>query len=248
MIALHLHGVTKRIGAARIVGGVDLRIAAGLRHAIIGPNGAGKSTLFDLVTGLSPLTSGCIKLHGQDITGLAPHRINRLGLSRSFQITNIFGRMSVFENMRCALLWPRGYGYSFWSIIGRDRTLTRDANRIIAEVGLSARRDVPAGMLGYAEQRALELGLTIAGGARVILLDEPTAGMSPAEARRIVGLIRRVTEGKTLVMVEHDMSVVFELADRISVLAGGKNIETGSPQEVRASRAVQDAYLGPPRA
>jgi len=242
--ALKLEGLTKSFGKIAVIMGVDLEIAKGERHAIIGPNGAGKSTLFNLITGRFPQSSGAVYLHGRNLLGLAPYQINRLGLSRSFQITNIFPRMSVFENVRCALLWSKGYKYSFWHMVGRARDLSEGAEAILEDINLIERRDAPAGMLSYAEQRALEIGITIAGGADVIMLDEPTAGMSHSETEYIVGLIRKVSENKTLVMVEHDMGVVFGLADRISVLVYGEIIATGTPEEVRANPKVQEAYLG----
>lgn len=242
--ALALSDVCKSFGRTEIIRGVDLSIAPGERHAVIGPNGAGKSTLFNLITGRFPVSGGRISMHGEDVTGLAPYQINRKGLSRSFQITNIFPKMSVFENVRCALLWTRGYRYSFWHLLHRERSLNDAADEILDRLNLSARRDLPAGVLSYAEQRALEIGITIAGGADVILLDEPTAGMSNTETDYIVGLIRTVTQGKTLIMVEHDMGVVFDLADQISVLVYGKIIATGTPEAVRADPAVQEAYLG----
>ncbi len=242
--ALKLAGLTKSFGKTAVIMGVDLESAKGERHAIIGPNGAGKSTLFNLITGRFPQSSGAVYLHGRNLLGLAPYQINRLGLSRSFQITNIFPRMSVFENVRCALLWSKGYKYSFWHMVGRARDLSEGAEAILEDINLIERRDAPAGMLSYAEQRALEIGITIAGGADVIMLDEPTAGMSHSETEYIVGLIRKVSENKTLVMVEHDMGVVFGLADRISVLVYGEIIATGTPEEVRANPKVQEAYLG----
>ena len=242
--ALHLRDLRKSFGKTEIIRGVTLDISAGERHAIIGPNGAGKSTLFNLITVRFPQTSGRISLHGRDLAGLAPYQINRLGLSRSFQITNIFPKMTVFENVRCALLWAQGYRYSFWHLVSRQRGLSEGADEILKMINLSARRDLPAGVLSYAEQRALEIGITIAGGANVIMLDEPTAGMSHSETDYIVDLIRRVTEGKTLVMVEHDMGVVFGLADQISVLVYGEIIATGAPEAVRANPKVQEAYLG----
>ncbi|MEP1521379.1 MULTISPECIES: ABC transporter ATP-binding protein [Ascidiaceihabitans] len=242
--ALHLNGLCKAFGKTEIIRGVELEIAKGERHAIIGPNGAGKSTLFNLITGRFPQTSGTISLHGADLAGKAPHEINRMGLSRSFQITNIFGNMTVFENVRCALLWSMGYKYSFWNLLDRSRALTEGAEEILEQINLTERRNLPAGVLSYAEQRALEIGITIAGGADVIMLDEPTAGMSHSETDYIVDLIRKVTENKTLVMVEHDMGVVFGLADYISVLVYGEIIATGRPEEVRANPKVQEAYLG----
>jgi branched-chain amino acid transport system ATP-binding protein len=236
--------VAKSFGRAQIIRGVDLAVPVGERHAIIGPNGAGKSTLFNLVSARFPVSSGRIELKGEDITGLAPHEINRKGVSRSFQITNIFPRLSVFDNVRCAVLWPLGYRYSFWHRLSALGAARDRAEEVIERIGLRERRNTPAGVLSYAEQRALEIGITVAGGADVILLDEPTAGMSRSESDAAVALIRRVTEGRTLVMVEHDMGVVFGLADRISVLVYGKVIATGTPAEVRANAAVQEAYLG----
>ena len=244
--ALRLTDVQKSFGPTAVIMGVSLDVAAGTRHAIIGPNGAGKTTLFNLISGRFPLTTGHIALHGQRIDGLPPHEITRRGLSRSFQVTSIFSRMSVFENVRCGLLWSRGYRYSFWHLLGRERALNEAAERLLADVSLEARRDLPAGLLSYAEQRALEIGITIAGGADTVLLDEPTAGMSRSEADHAVALIRRITAGKTLVMVEHDMSVVFDLADVVTVLVYGQVIASGPPAEIRANRAVQDAYLGAP--
>ena len=242
--ALQLEAVTKSFGRIEIIRGVDLSIAEGERHAIIGPNGAGKSTLFNLITGRFDLTSGRIRLHGTDLRGKAPYQINRMGLSRSFQITNIFAKMTVFENIRCSLLWPQGYGYSFWNLVHNQPSLTEGAEQILEQINLTARRDTMAGLLSYAEQRALEIGITIAGGADVIMLDEPTAGMSHSETDYIVELIRKVTEGRTLVVVEHDMGVVFGLADRISVLVYGEIIASDVPEEVRRSPQVQEAYLG----
>ncbi len=242
--ALEIAGLRKSFGKTEIIRGVDLSVGNGERHAIIGPNGAGKSTLFNLITGRFPPSSGTIRLHGHDLAGLAPFQINRMGLSRSFQITNIFPKMSVFENVRCSLLWSQGYRYSFWNIVSRSRDLTEAADEILEQINLTRRRNLPAGVLSYAEQRALEIGITIAGGANVIMLDEPTAGMSHSETDYIVDLIRQVTDNKTLIMVEHDMGVVFGLADRISVLVYGEIIATGRPEEVRANPKVQEAYLG----
>ncbi len=242
--ALELTGLKKSFGKAEIIRGIDLSIGKSERHAIIGPNGAGKSTLFNLITARFPATEGTVKLHGEDLAGLQPFQINRKGLSRSFQITNIFPKMTVFENVRCALLWAQGYKYSFWNLVNKSRRLNEGADAILDQINLLPRRDLPAGMLSYAEQRALEIGITIAGGADVIMLDEPTAGMSHSETDYITDLILKVTEGKTLIMVEHDMGVVFGLADRISVLVYGEIIATNTPELVRADPKVQEAYLG----
>ncbi len=242
--ALQLEHVEKCFGVTPIIRGVSLNIAGGERHAIIGPNGAGKSTLFNLISGRFAPTRGSIRLNGTEIAGAAPYRINRLGLSRSFQVTNIFPRLSVFENIRCSVLWSLGYGYSFWRNTDKLRDAREHAEQTLERIGMTARRNAPAGVLTYAEQRALEIGITIAGDARVILLDEPTAGMSRGEAEHAVALIRSVTEGRTLVMVEHDMSVVFGLADRISVLVYGELIATDVPARIHDNAAVQTAYLG----
>jgi branched-chain amino acid transport system ATP-binding protein len=243
-IALSLRNLTKSFGPTEIIRGVNLDIAKGERHAIIGPNGAGKTTLFNLISGRFPSSSGEISLNGIRIDRLPPHRINRMGLSRSFQITSIFHRLSVFENLRCALLWSMGYHYSFWTALGTQRLLNERTDRMLEDLNLASRRDTAAGLLSYADQRALEIGMTIAGGASVILLDEPTAGMSNTETDNAIELIRRVSQGKTLVMVEHDMKVVFDLADVITVLVYGEVIASGPPDAVRADPAVQEAYLG----
>ena len=242
--ALSLRNVGKSFGNLEIIRGVSLDIASGQRHAIIGPNGAGKTTLFNLISGRFPVSSGEILLNDIRIDQLPPHRINRMGLSRSFQITSIFHRLSVFENLRCALLWSMGYRYSFWTPLWRQRALNEKTAMMLEELNLTSRRDTLAGLLSYADQRALEIGMTIAGGASVILLDEPTAGMSNTETDNAVALIRRVSAGKTLVMVEHDMKVVFGLADIITVVVYGQVIASGAPQDVRANKAVQEAYLG----
>ncbi|MBT4086917.1 MAG: ABC transporter ATP-binding protein [Deltaproteobacteria bacterium] len=243
-IALNLVDVNKRFGETEIIRGVDLAVKTGERHAIIGPNGAGKSTVFNLISGYYPLTKGKIELNGQEINGLEPFQINRLGLCRSFQVTNLFAKMSVFENVRCALMWSTGYKYSFWHLMGRQKKLNEKAEELIEQINMTHRSRIPVGELSYAEQRALEIGITIAGGADVILLDEPTAGMSHSETEQAVELMKFVSEGKTLIVVEHDMGVVFDLADRISVLVYGEIIATDTPDNIRNNKAVQEAYLG----
>jgi branched-chain amino acid transport system ATP-binding protein len=242
--ALELRGVHKNFGITPIIRGVTLDVRQGERHAIIGPNGAGKSTLFNLISGRFAPTRGSIRLDGEDITGDIPSAIYRRGLARSFQVTNIFPRMSVYENIRCSVFWSLGYKYNCWRSAYQLRDANERTDRVLEQIRLTARRDTPAGVLTYAEQRALEIGITIAGDARVILLDEPTAGMSRAETDGAIELIRAVTRDRTLVMVEHDMGVVFNLADRISVLVYGEIIATDVPARIRENAAVQGAYLG----
>jgi branched-chain amino acid transport system ATP-binding protein len=244
MSILTLSNISKSFGQTEIIRGIDLAIEEGEKHAIIGPNGAGKSTLFHLISGLHAVTSGSIVFKDQEIQNKAPFEISRLGLARSFQVTNIFHRMSVFENVRCALLWSKGFRYSFWHLLGRQGELNDAAMHVLEEIGLSDRAQYPAGELAYAAQRALELGIAIASGADLIMLDEPVAGMSISEAESAVELIRKVTSGKTLIMVEHDMNIVFDIADRISVLVYGEIIATDVPAKIRANPRVQEAYLG----
>ena len=242
--ALELRGLRKSFGKTEIIRGIDLRVEAGERIAIIGPNGAGKSTLFNLISGRFAPTSGEVLLAGVRIEGKKPYEINRLGLSRSFQISNIFGKLSVFENLRCGVLWSLGYRYTFFKFLSNLDDANRRTEELMQMIKLERKRDVLAMNLTYAEQRALEIGITIAGGADVVLLDEPTAGMSKVETTRFIQLIREVTVGKTLLTVEHDMGVVFGLADRIAVVVYGEVIAFDTPDAVRANAKVQEAYLG----
>ena len=242
--AIELRGVQKSFGSTSVIRDVNLTVMKGERHALIGPNGAGKSTLFNLISGYMKPTAGSILLKDEIVSGLPPYQINRRGLSRSFQVTNVFSKMSVWENIRCALLWATGHRYTFWKNVDKLPQVRERTAQILEGINLISRRDVPAGLLAYAEQRTLEIGITIAGGADVILLDEPTAGMSRAETERAVALIRRLTEGRTLLIVEHDMTVVFGLADRISVLVYGQIIASGTPEEIRGNPKVKEAYLG----
>ncbi|MDB6001141.1 MAG: livG [Rhizobacter sp.] len=242
--SIELRGVSKSFGKTEIIRNVDLTVMSGERVALIGPNGAGKSTLFNLISGRFHATSGQILLHGQRIERLQPYEINRLGLSRSFQISNLFNRLSVFENVRCAVLWSLGYRYSFWKFLADLRDANERTEAVLEMIKLDRKRDVLAMNLTYAEQRALEIGITVAGGSDVILLDEPTAGMSKSETSRFIQLIRTVTQGKTLLTVEHDMGVVFGLADKIAVLVYGEVLAFDVPEAVRANPKVQEAYLG----
>lgn len=242
--ALELKDLRKSFGKSEIIRGINLAIPAGERVGIIGPNGAGKSTLFNLISGRFEPTSGEVLLNGSRIDGLKPFEINRMGLSRSFQITNIFPKLSVFENLRCGVLWSLGYKYTFFKFLADLDDANDRAEELMSMIKLDKKRDVLAINLTYAEQRALEIGITIAGGANVILLDEPTAGMSRSETSRFISLIKAVTVGKTLLTVEHDMGVVFGLADKIAVVVYGEVIAYDTPEAVRADQRVQEAYLG----
>ena len=242
--ALELRDLRKSFGKSEIIRGANLVVQAGERVAIIGPNGAGKSTMFNLISGRNEPSSGDVLLNGQRINGKKPFEINRLGLSRSFQITNIFPKLSVFENLRCSVLWSLGYKYTFLKFLVNLDDANARAKELMAMIKLDKKRDMLATNLTYAEQRALEVGVTIGGGANVILLDEPTAGMSKSETSRFVDLIKEVTKGKTLLTVEHDMGVVFGLADKIAVVVLGEVIAFDTPEAVRANPRVQEAYLG----
>ena len=242
--ALELKDLRKSFGKSEIIRGINLAVPPGERVGIIGPNGAGKSTLFNLISGRFEPSSGEVLLNGQRIDGKKPFEINRMGLSRSFQITNIFPKLSVFENLRCGVLWSLGYKYTFFKFLADLDDANDRADELMEMIKLDKKRDVLAINLTYAEQRALEIGITIAGGANVILLDEPTAGMSRSETRRFINLIKQVTVGKTLLTVEHDMGVVFGLADKIAVVVYGEVIAYDTPEKVRADQRVQEAYLG----
>ena len=242
--ALELRDLRKSFGKTEIIRGANLAVAPGERVAIIGPNGAGKSTLFNLISGRFAPTSGDVILNGQRINGMAPYEINRRGLSRSFQITNIFPKLSVFENLRCSVLWSMGYKYTFLRFLSNLDDANERAKELMEMIKLDKKRDTLAMNLTYAEQRALEIGITIAGGANVILLDEPTAGMSKSETTRFIHLLKEVTVGRTLLTVEHDMGVVFGLADKIAVVVYGEVIAFDTPANVRANQRVQEAYLG----
>jgi branched-chain amino acid transport system ATP-binding protein len=241
--ALALCDVRKGYRQADIINGCTLRVMPGQRCAIIGPNGAGKSTLLNLISGRDRCDSGSIALNGGDIVGLKPYQIHRRGLSRSFQISSLFHNLSAFENLRCALLWPLGYRYAFWRRLSGLRDANARAQALLQQLGLLHCADTPAGQLAYAQQRALELGISIAGGAEVILLDEPTAGMSRSESAAMVALIRSVTQGKTLLMIEHDMDVVFELADIVAVMVDGRVIACDSAARIRDDPQVRQLYL-----
>jgi branched-chain amino acid transport system ATP-binding protein len=235
LIDLHL-----RYGATEVLRGASLALQPGERLALIGPNGAGKTSLFDVVGGWRRPSAGRVLWRGQRLDGLAPQHIARQGLGRSHQVNRLFAQLTVADHLRCALMRPADAG-CFWR---RAPRAPAGLGGWLDRLALSHRADTPAAALSYAEQRQLEIGLAAAGGAGLLLLDEPTAGMSRSETARCVDLVRRLAEGRTLMMIEHDMAVVFGLAERIAVLAEGRFIAVGTPERVRADPAVQQAYLG----
>jgi branched-chain amino acid transport system ATP-binding protein len=241
---LDLKDIYKDFEGLEVLFGINLGVREGERHAIIGPNGAGKSTIFNLITGRYPVSKGKILFKGEDVTGTSPFKLNRKGLSRSFQITNIFKTMTVFQNVRNAVLSRNKIRFNLFSRLDRMEGINRQTEEVLKQIGLLERKEIVSGLLSYGEQRALEIGLTIATMPDLILLDEPTAGMSAEETREAVKLIGKVTEGKTLVIVEHDMEVVFSLADRITVIYYGEVLASGPPGEIRNDQRVKDAYLG----
>lgn len=247
MPLLQVTNLFKDFSGLKVLFGIDLKLEQGERHAVIGPNGAGKSTLFNVITGKYVPSRGRITFKGQDITGLAPHKIARLGLARSFQVTNIFRAMTVFDNVRNAVLSRNGRRYSIFPTLARMRTISEETERILDLIELLDRKDELAGELAHGHQRALEIGLTIAMDPALILLDEPTAGMSSTESRETVKLIEKVTEGKTLLIVEHDMDVVFSIANGITVIYYGQVLAAGPPEAIRNDQQVKDAYLGEER-
>ena len=242
--ALALSDVRKAFGSSEIIRGLNLEVRTGEVHAIIGPNGAGKSTLFNLISGMFAPDSGAILMGGHSIRGLPPHLIARKGLARSFQITNVFPRLSVFENIRIACMRRYGYYFSLWRMASGLKEVNREAGEWAAKVHLQEVGNKPAGLLTYSEQRALEIAMTVASGASIILLDEPMAGMSREESSHAITLVRTLAKDKTVLIIEHDMDVVFSLSDRISVLVYGEIIASDTPEKVRDNARVQEAYLG----
>jgi branched-chain amino acid transport system ATP-binding protein len=242
--ALALRNIHHDFSGLQVLTGIDLEVREGERHAVIGPNGAGKSTLFNIITGRYAPRRGHVLYRGRDITGAAPHRIARLGVGRSFQIINTFPRLTVFQNVRSAVLSRRHLRLDPWSLLDRRDEVTRETDETLGMVGLLDLRDMQASALSYGQQRELEIALTVATRPDLVMLDEPTAGLNSEDTRRAVALIRQVTERRTLVMVEHDMDVVFNLADRISVIYYGRVLATGTPDEIRGNDEVKRAYLG----
>jgi len=241
---LHIRDIHKDFSGLQVLTGVDFKVAEKKRHAVIGPNGAGKTTLFNIISGKFKPSSGAILFKGQDISGKPPHVLNRHGLSRSFQITNVFHELSVFENILSGVRSRQRMWFNFFRRPDHNQEICEKTEAIIREVGLMSVKDQPASSLSYGQQRALEIGITLSTEPELILLDEPTAGMTREETEQAIRMIDRVTAGRTLIIIEHDMEVVFSLANTISVLHYGTILVSGSPEEIRNDQRVKDAYLG----
>jgi branched-chain amino acid transport system ATP-binding protein len=244
MNILETKGLSHDFSGLQVLSNVNLQISEGERHAVIGPNGAGKTTLFNLITGTYTPSQGHVYFKGRDVTGMQPNELSRIGMGRSFQITSTFGRLTAFQNIRLAVLSKRGIRFNLFQRVDKMRDITRETEAVLARINLTAERDRPASALSYGKHRALEISLAMATDPELVLLDEFAAGMSRDETHYAVGLVRRLTEGKTVLVIEHDMDVVFSLADRITVLHRGEILATGTPAEIRQNQAVKDAYLG----
>jgi branched-chain amino acid transport system ATP-binding protein len=241
---LSLSNVSKRFGGVVAVDRVTLEVAAGEVHALIGPNGAGKTTLIGQISGMVGCDAGTIAFQGSDITQSKAYERVRAGLARSYQITSIFRRFSVLDNLALAVQARSGSSFSFWRPVAAETALFDEARSIAQEINLGTKLDVPASTLAHGEQRALEVGLALATRPRLVLLDEPMAGMGPEESRRMIELIGRIRAQVTVLLVEHDMDAVFRLADRISVMVNGRLVATGAPDAIRSNHEVRKAYLG----
>jgi branched-chain amino acid transport system ATP-binding protein len=241
---LELSGVSKRFGGVVATDSVTMQVEQGEVHALIGPNGAGKTTLIGQISGAMDVDSGEIRFLGHDITRAKQHQRVRAGLARSYQITSLFKRFSVRDNLALAVQARSGSSFSFWRPVVQETVLFDEARDVAQQVGLAERLDAPAGKLAHGEQRCLEVGLALATRPRLVLLDEPMAGMGPEDSQRIIELINRIRAHVTVLLVEHDMDAVFRLADRITVLVNGRVISTGAPADIRADPEVVRAYLG----
>jgi branched-chain amino acid transport system ATP-binding protein len=241
---LRIENLAKRFGGIVATDDLTLNIAAGELHAVIGPNGAGKTTLIAQLSGQLRSDSGRVQFDGKDITNLPMDRRSRLGLARSFQITSLFLDLSVLDNVALAVQAHAGHSFHFWRNARHEPELREPARAALARVGLSARADLPASLLSHGEHRQLELAMALAGNPRLLLLDEPMAGLGAEESARMVATLRALKRELTILLVEHDMDAVFALADRITVLVYGRAIATGSPDDIRANAQVRDAYLG----
>lgn len=240
----HVRDIHKDFSGMKVLTGVNFKVREKERHVVIGPNGAGKTTLFNIMSGSFKPSSGTILYKGKDITRKPPHILNRSGLSRSFQITNVFQQLSVFDNILSGVRSRYGMRYDFFKRPSQDHDITEKTEAIVAEVGLTEVKDQPASSLSYGQQRALEIGVTISTEPELILLDEPTAGMTHDETAQAIKLIEQVTAGRTLIIIEHDMDVVFSLATTISVLYYGTILVSDTPEKVSNDKRVKDAYLG----
>ncbi len=241
---LRIKDIYKDFSGLKVLEGVNIAVKQRERHAIIGPNGAGKTTLFNMISGRFEPSAGSIVFKNQDITGKPPHLLSRMGIARSFQITNVFQEISVFDNIRSGVRCHRGLRYNFFKRPGQVEGINTQTEKIIEEVGLTDVSQLPASALSYGRQRALEIGITLSTDPELILLDEPTAGMTREETAGAIKMIDQVTAGRTLVIIEHDMDVVFSLADTISVLHYGSILASGTPEEIKNDQRVKDAYLG----
>jgi branched-chain amino acid transport system ATP-binding protein len=244
MSLLEVKNLHKDFSGLKVLTGINLSIEKGERHSIIGPNGAGKSTLFNVITGKYRPSMGRIFFDGEDITGLSPFKISRRGLARSFQIINIFPMMNVYQNVRNAILSKEKIRLNTFLRLEKMDRIDQETLHVLESLGLIGIKDVLAGELSYGQQRALEIGIALATDPKLILLDEPTAGMTKEETKETVALIQNATKGKTLVIIEHDMDVVFSIAHRITVLYYGEILASGTPDEIRNSEKVKEAYLG----
>ncbi len=241
---IRTRGLVKEFNGFRAVDGVDLEIGSGTLHALVGPNGAGKTTLFNMLTGFINPSEGEILIEGVDVTAMAPEQIARRGVARSFQITSLFEELSLLQHVELALQGRSGQGYRFWQSDKRLRRFRDEAHELLDRVGLLSSAGRPAGALSYGQKRALELALALALSPRLLLLDEPTAGMGIEDVAKTIDLIARIREDRTVVLVEHNMKVVGSLADRVTVLQFGKILAEGDYDEVRADPRVITAYLG----
>ena len=231
-------------GGLEVLFDVNLEVNEGERHAIIGPNGAGKTTLFNVITGTYVPSKGQVFFKGKEVTGSKPHQMIRLGMGRSFQITSTFDRLTTFQNIRMGIMSRRGIRFNLFRKVDKMQDVTQETDEVLRRINLHGERDLPAGVLSYGKHRSLEISMALATDPEVVMLDEPTAGMSKDETHYAVELIRKLTEGKTAVIIEHDMDVVFSLADRITVIHLGTILACGPPGEIRENQAVKDAYLG----
>ena len=241
---LHVNNIHKQFGFLKVLTGINFTVIEKERHAVIGPNGAGKTTLFNIISGRFKPTSGSILFKGEDVSGRPPHMLNQIGFSRSFQITNVFQELSVFDNVMSGVRSRYGMRFNFFKRPENDRQLCERTDSIIAEIGLSNEKHKVAGSLSYGQQRALEIGIVLSTDPELILLDEPTAGMTREETEHAIGMIDKVTRNHTLIIIEHDMDVVFSLADKISVIHYGIVLASDIPERIKNDQRVKDAYLG----